>query len=396
MKKFRFSLLAAALVPVAILSSCGPKQLSDKDILTLIYNQAGGAGWNDSNKQGWLTEENLADWRGVEVNEEGRVTSLILTEAKGVIPAEISGLTELKRLRLVMKNDKDENDPENPFPATIGDLKNLEDLTLRASVPAQAPSLAGLQNLKKLILNLDSDYPEIGSRVLEEVTFNGMKGAIPEALYENTELTELSINTSNLSGGISPKIANLQKLEKLNVDNSRFFGGVDKDESVLPLEEIFSIKSLNYIFLRSCSTSGTLPASIGDMPELKTLILCSLGLTGELPKEIGNLPKIKTLEIYEQSLTGQIPAELGNATTLEQLWLQRNQLSGPIPASLGKLVNLESLYLAKNQLTGTIPASLGNCPKLGKGVFNDFSENQLSPDIPASIKALEYFDKIKF
>ena len=107
-------------------------------------------------------------------------------------------------------------------------------------------------------------------------------------------------------------------------------------------------------------------------------------------------PLWRILLSQEQELTGQIPAEIGNATTLEQLWLQRNQLSGPIPASLGNLVNLESLYLAKNQLTGTIPASLGNCPKLGKGVFNDFSENQLSPEIPASIKALEYFDKIKF
>lgn len=396
MKRFNFSLLAAALLPAALLSSCGPKQLSDKEILTLIYNQAGGKEWSESDQKGWLTEENLADWRGVEVNEEGRVTSLILTGTKGIIPAEISGLTELKTLRLVSKNEKDV-DPENPFPATIADLTQLEDLTLRASVPAQAPSLAAMPNLKRLVLNLKSAYPEIGSKVLETAWLNGLTGAIPEVLYENTELKDLSISTSELAGGISPKIAQLQKLEKLNVDNSKFIGGVDVDDSVLPLEEIFSIKTLKSLFLRTCSTSGTIPASIGDMPNLTYAVFCNLGLTGELPKEIGNMPKIETLEIYnDRGITGPIPAEIGNATTLKSLWLNRLSLTGEIPASLGKLVNLETLYLADNQLTGKIPASLGNIPKLGKGVFNDFSGNQLSPDIPASLKSLEYFDKIKF
>ena len=393
MSRKLFKLAAIAVAAMSIFS-CGKKPLTERQILELIYKQAGGEQWSESNQKGWLTE-NLADWRGVELDDQGHVSSLILTDAKGVIPSEISGLTELKRLRLVMKNEKDV-DPADCFPASIGEMKSLEDLTLRADVPAPIPSLAGLENLKRLILGVHSEYPEIGSRVLEDVTLNGLKGAIPEALYENTELEELSINTSELSGGVSPKIAQLQKLEHLNIDNSKFIGAVDKDDSVLPLEEIFSIKSLKYIFLRGVSTSGTIPASIGDMPELKSLILCSLGLTGELPKEIGNMPKIETLEIYQQNITGSIPAEIGNAVTLKQLWLQRNQLSGQIPASLGNLVNLESLYLSKNQLTGSIPAELGKCTKLGKGVFNDFSENQLSPVIPAAVKNLEYFDKIKF
>ena len=140
MKHFRLSFLAAAIIPAAILSSCGPKTLSDKEILTLIYEQTGGENWSESAGGGWLSE-NLSDWENVKLNDEGRVVELTLSEPKGVIPAEIGGLTELKKLTIYMKNKKGE-DPESCIPGTISELKNLEKLHIYCSVPCTAPSLA--------------------------------------------------------------------------------------------------------------------------------------------------------------------------------------------------------------------------------------------------------------
>ena len=57
-------------------------------------------------------------------------------------------------------------------------------------------------------------------------------------------------------------------------------------------------------------------------------------------------------------LNGSIPSSLGNLTNLRSLFLQRNDLSGSIPSSLGNLTNLEWLYLVGNQFSGCIPASL--------------------------------------
>lgn len=58
-------------------------------------------------------------------------------------------------------------------------------------------------------------------------------------------------------------------------------------------------------------------------------------------------------------LTGTIPAELGKLTNLKRLQLGNQQFTGEIPAELGNLTNLQELELGGNQLTGTIPAELG-------------------------------------
>ena len=397
MKKFRFLLLAAAVIPAVMVSSCGPKQLSDKQILELIYAQAGGDQWSDYNKEGWLTEENIDDWKNVDVNEEGRVVRLSIYGGKGVIPAEISGLTELEELNIVMDNDDDEGDPVECIPASIGKLEKLRELYLNVSVPCAVPPLDNMPLLEDLNLRFyGGAYPEAVSGDLYELVLNGFAGEIPAWVYDKVNLKVLSINTDKLEGGLAPEIANLSSLERLNVDNSRFIGGVDVPNTELPVDAIFSLKDLKYIFLRSISTSGVLPAEIGNMPELKSMILCDLGLTGELPKELGDLPKIETLEIYRNELTGQIPPELFNAVTLKQLWLDHNHLSGPLPKEIGNLVNLESIELSYNELSGSIPAELAKCTKLGKGVFNDFTNNQFSPDLPEQVKAMPYFSELKF
>ena len=400
MKHFRFFSLAAGVALVAMIVSCGPKKLSDRQILELIYNSTGGPEWSEYNQDGWLVEEDLNDWHGVKVNEEGRVIELRLEQPKGIIPAEIGDLTELEKLYIYVKNSSSDGDPENPLPLTISKLAKLRSLEIYCGgVACQAPSLMEMPDLETLILTCDgSEYPEdIASRNLVTLRLCDFTGVLPAWIYEQPALEELYVYTSELKGGLAPEVGNLYNLTELHIDNSQFIGAVDAPDSDLPAAQIFdNLKSLKYLFLRRCSTSGVLPESIGDMPELKSMILCDLGLTGELPKQLGDLPKIETLEIYENELTGQIPPELFNATTLKSLWLQRNHLTGPLPKEIGNLVNLESIYIANNELSGTIPAEMSKCTKLGKGVFNDFSGNQFSPDIPAQVQAMERFSEFKF
>ena len=392
-------ILAAVLLPVmSLMTACGggSKNLTDKEILALVYQKAGGDTWKDSDKENWNSEEDLAKWKNVKVNAEGRVTELTVRGA-GEIPAEIAGLTELKNLTIVLRNDDLDPKKDDVIPASISQLSNLETLRLNVSGSNYTvPDLKSLSKIKTLYLNLPKtvQFPEVPA-TMESLDIDGGTGQIPASYYDLSNLKRISITTSGLQGGIDPKVANLKKLEHLQIDQTAgLIGNVAAADAVFP-NEIYTMTNLKRIFLRKVSTSGTVPPEVANMKNLESLIIADCGLTGELPKELGQLTGLKTLEIYDNKITGSIPSEIGNMTALKELWLQRNQLTGTIPASLGKLVNLEGLQLSKNQLTGTIPAELANCKNLGKGPFVDFSGNQLAP-VPEALKALEKFSKFKF
>lgn len=399
MKKIAF--LTVSLLFAIAFGSCNgeKKNLTDKEILILIFKSANGENWNDNLRKNWCSEQPLNEWANVKTDEQGRVTELYLIgdSIKGSLPAAIGGLTELKKLTVVLKNYKMET--PDCIPAEIGELTNLEELTLviNSKGRVNTPSLAKLTKLTQLDISGFDDYPDLtGLTALTNLEMNGIKGALPPSLYTLTELNRLFIRTDNYDGQLSPDIANLKKLTFLLIDHTAgFIGKVNIPDAELPAS-LWTMTELKRIFLRGISTKGTLPKEMGNMKNLTNMSLIDLGLTGEIPAEVFSLPNLKELSIYDCKLSGTIPAAVGNCTTLETLWLHDNELTGSIPREIGKLVNLKSLKLDNNQLTGAIPAELGQCKKLGEGVFVDFSKNKLSTDIPASVKALPKFEKFKF
>jgi Leucine-rich repeat (LRR) protein len=111
---------------------------------------------------------------------------------------------------------------------------------------------------------------------------------------------------------------------------------------------------------------GTLPASIGDLNNLKILELSFNKLSGTIPVEIGQLTSLELLIINGNDLNGSIPATIGDLETLRELHLSSNRLSGFIPGTIGNLSNLEILNLFDNNLSGTLPIGLSNLTKLKK------------------------------
>eukprot|EP00887_Chlorella_sp_A99_P003867 scaffold11.g3867.t1 len=82
-------------------------------------------------------------------------------------------------------------------------------------------------------------------------------------------------------------------------------------------------------------------------------------LTGTLPPNSpACLPRVEEYDLSRNRLTGTIPASLGDMPVMNQLKLQGNKISGPLPSELGKLRLLEWLRVFDNQMTGTIPAEL--------------------------------------
>ncbi len=132
--------------------------------------------------------------------------------------------------------------------------------------------------------------------------------------------------------------------------------------------------------------TGTLPAGLGSLAELRRLVLDGNSLTGRIPPDLGNLGRLTILNLRGNSLAGSIPAQLGALASLDTLDLFGNDLSGPIPPSLGDLGSLIRLTLGWNELTGTLPAELG---RLDNAIYMNFSLNQLTGTIPPELGDLE-------
>ena len=116
----------------------------------------GGTG---TRQTGWLSDEPLRDWDGVNTDETGRVTILFLAENElsGEIPAELGNLTQLKELFLFG------NKLSGEIPAELGRLTNLTELSL---------------------------------------SYNEFSGEIPPELGKLTNLTELNLDNNEFSGEI--------------------------------------------------------------------------------------------------------------------------------------------------------------------------------------------------
>ena len=345
-----FSVLLA-LVVAWILMSCDDstvpvQEVEDRDVLAALYAAAGGPEW--TNRDNWLTEESLASWYGVEVNAEGRVVRLELSDNNliGAIPPELGNLAYLESLLL------DENfELTGAIPPELGNLSSLRSLSLSGTTVTGAipPELGNLGNLRELRLSGTSLTgaipPELGNLAnLDslELAFNGLTGSIPPELGDLANLKVLWLDQNRLTGSIPPEIGNLANLEGLSIEANRFEEGFSGDSS--------------------------------DPPPT--------GLTGAIPPELGNLANLETLRLSQNSLTGSVPPGLGDLSRLKRLSLAKNELAGGVPASLARLTSLEELNLAHNTgLTGVLPAGLANLGMLN--VFLASGTGLCAPSDPA-------------
>ncbi|KAL5204741.1 hypothetical protein ABZP36_009612 [Zizania latifolia] len=178
----------------------------------------------------------------------------------------------------------------------------------------------------------------------------------------------------NLSGRISPFLANLSFLRELDLGGNQLSGEIPPELGRLGRLEILNL-SMNAL-------QGEIPATIGaNMGNLFMLDLRENFISGEIPPSLTELPSMEFLFLYSNRLSGEIPAALSNLSSLMHLDLDTNMFSGAIPSSLGMLSSLSWLNLANNNLSGTIPASIWNISSLW-GI--NIQQNNLDGVIPSN------------
>lgn len=81
------------------------------------------------------------------------------------------------------------------------------------------------------------------------------------------------------------------------------------------------------------------------------------GLTGSLPAALGDLAELRFLQLPQNGLTGAIPSGIGSLGRLGALWLSDNDLSGTLPPELAELDSLRGFWAGDNELEGVVPAA---------------------------------------
>ena len=110
-------------------------------------------------------------------------------------------------------------------------------------------------------------------------------------------------------------------------------------EGRLP-ESLGNLSNLEWLYIARCEklAPGPIPSWIGNLAKLKFILLYGHNFTGQLPESIGSLTNLEHLDIKYCSLDSTVPASFGNLGNLKFLRLSENgNLHGPIPASLSNI-----------------------------------------------------------
>ncbi|KAI5055041.1 hypothetical protein GOP47_0030186 [Adiantum capillus-veneris] len=197
-------------------------------------------------------------------------------------------------------------------------------------------------------------------------------------------VVSLDLHAQNLTGSITPFLANLTLLTHLNLSINSLTGRIPPQLGLLA--------SLAYLDFKENSLTGPIPAELGNCTSLLWLDVSHNQLNGTIPTSLGQISDLFMLQLHDlPSLTGPIPSQLGNLTNLTYLYLGSNNLIGSIPLQLGNLHKLKELYLILNKLNGTIPAELGRLQNLEYlALFINKLEGSIPPHL-GNLTSLKYF-----
>ncbi|XP_078153828.1 uncharacterized protein LOC144548964 [Carex rostrata] len=211
-------------------------------------------------------------------------------------------------------------------------------------------------------------------------------------------VTALILDSKQLSGYISPSLANLTFLQRMSLSDNQLRGSIPVEMGYLGRLRFLNLSvnfldgsipstlcncsNLEVITLKSNNLHGTIPSNLAQWKELKKISLKNNFLTGGIPLEFGLIPQLQYLSLSVNNLTGSIPSTLGNLSSLIYLYLYQNNFDGDIPDDLGKLTNLSYIFLYNNNFTGSIPPTFGNLTELS---LLYLFQNSISGHIPSGL-----------
>lgn len=263
------------------------------------------------------------DYPGITCNSNGHVTDIDLSDydMAGKVSQWIYALPHLKTLNLAKNRITD-----GGWSSIIDEILTDEDTILS--------EIEVIDLTRNMIGNVDG----------------------VDALKES--LTELHLTYNNLRGTMPEELFLLDKLEKLAISENDIDGKVDT--------RIGRLTNLREFYCYGNKITGEIPTEIGELTKMQIITFAENKLSGPLPDEIKNMGNLKTFSVHNNdpntgSHTGPVPA-FDTHPHLNEIYLDGNAFTGEIPSTFLSSYNLTSsetvkIGLSNNQLTGPIPLS---------------------------------------
>jgi len=155
-----------------------------------------------------------------------------------------------------------------------------------------------------------------------------------------------------------------------DVESSRFLSshnecGWDRTVCTEPGMEITKL-NFNDLFSNNTVLEFNVTSEWKSLKRLKDIDFSSNGMVGSLPAMLGELPNLKRILLQKNKFRGKIPYALKNLTKTVELRLNSNRLTGTIPSWIATFRFLEILDLHGNMFSGSVPSELCNLQYLKK------------------------------
>jgi hypothetical protein len=254
----------------------------------------------------------------------------------------------------------------NPNPCS----ENWQGITCQCS-----NELCQLKELNLSAYNLAGTLPEsIGNWKaisLFNLQVNSIKGQIPENISNWKQISVFVVQVNQLSGSIPRSLWSLSNLTFVNLHNNPFI------PSTLPAS-IGNLSNLKTLKMSRTNLYGSIPETISNCREIEELVFWLNNLTGFIPKGIGTLKSLFYLELNNNYFSG-IYDDFFNATSLRTLYLGQNLIYGSLSKRISNLVGLIDFDISTNRFYGTLPSTMQQMPRLGYVFINS---NRFTGEVP--------------
>jgi len=230
---------------------------------------------------------------------------------------------------------------------------------------------------------------------------NNLVNEVPTEVFQLPYLETLILD----SNGITVDFTSIKyafKLSSLDLSSTDLFSveGIENAPNLLTLDisqndfqksipkEIFSLTTLQQLFMGDNDFRTSIPSNIGDLKNLRLLSCPSSMLTGSIPSNIGALIDLVHINLEDNSLTGSLPLDLENLYSLTFVDASDNTLEGQLP-SFSAMKNIRRLDLSNNAFSQSIPEDfLSNVNPLFFD-YLDLSNNFIVGEVPSILAHFE-------